>query len=169
MIGFMGTGKSSAGRELEARTGLRRYDTDAMIKARFGLPIADIFAQHGEPAFRDAETAALAQIPSRATIVVTGGGIVLRAENVAILRRLGFVVNLTADETTLFERVSRRATRPLLATENPRATLSAMLREREPLYRTAADVTVDTSRLDHKGVADAVLKAVAKFRGKPVE
>src|SRR4051794_15162963 len=118
LIGFMGSGKSSVGRELAMRTGLPRYDTDEMITVRYGLPIAQIFAQHGEEAFRAAETEALAQVPPRKLILVTGGGIVLRNENVRALRQFGLLVNLTANEETLFERATRKA-RPLLQTANP--------------------------------------------------
>ncbi len=164
LIGFMGSGKSSVGRHLAERMKVPRYDTDEMISARFGLKISEIFARFGEPDFRAAETESLGQIPQGAAIVVTGGGVVLRLENVAILRRLGTIVTLAADEDTLFERVSRRATRPLLQTENPRATLSEMLRAREPLYREAADLVVDTSGLRHEEVADLVLKEVGDSR-----
>lgn len=164
LIGFMGSGKSSAGRELAARTGWPRYDTDEMVAARYGMSIAEIFAQHGEEAFRDAETEALAQVPERPAIVATGGGIVLRAENVEHLHRFGVIVHLTADEETLFERASRRKTRPLLQTENPRKTFSEMLRVRELLYRQVADVTVDTSELRHEEVADRIMEEVAELR-----
>lgn len=82
----------------------------------------------------------------------------LRPENVELLRRLGMLVHLEADEETLFRRVSRRATRPLLQTENPRATLTELLRVRLPLYRQAADFHVDTSRLTHDEVAEALIK-----------
>ncbi len=164
LVGFMGTGKSSIGRHLAYRMKLPRYDTDEMVRARFGLKIAEIFARFGEAEFRAAETEALAQIPARPAILVTGGGIVLRQENVATLRMLGIVVRLAADEETLFERVSRRPTRPLLQTENPRATLSEMLRLREPLYHAAADFTVDTSTLGHEEVAQLILKQAENVR-----
>ncbi len=164
LIGFMGSGKSSVGRELAARTGRPRYDTDEMVAARYGFSIAEIFAQHGEEAFRAAETEALAQVPERAAIVVTGGGIVLRAENVERLRRFGIIVHLAADEETLFERASRRQIRPLLQTENPRQTLSELLRVRAPLYQQAADVTIDTSELRQTDVADRILEQIAEVR-----
>ena len=164
LIGFMGSGKSSVGRELAARTGRPRYDTDEMVAARYGLSIAEIFAQHGEEAFRAAETETLAQVPERAAIIVSGGGIVLRSENVERLRRFGIIVHLTADEETLFERASRRQTRPLLQTENPRQTLSELLRVRAPLYQQAADVTIDTSELRQTDVADRILEQTAELR-----
>ena len=160
----MGTGKSSVGRDLAAWTGLPLYDTDWMIACRVGLSIPEIFSQRGEEEFRACETEALTQLPPVAAIVVTGGGIVLRPENVARLRELGAVVNLTADEETLFARVSRRSTRPLLQTPDPRGTLTELLQTREPLYREAADFTVDTSELTHHEVADAVLRGVEELQ-----
>ena len=128
LIGFMGAGKSSVGRALARRTGLPLFDTDQLVSERLGLPITEIFAQRGEDEFRACETAVLAEIPAQPAIVVTGGGIVLRAENVAAMKRLGTVVHLTADEETLFERATRRATRPLLKTSDPRATFAELLR-----------------------------------------
>ena len=161
LIGFMGSGKSSAGRILERKTGWPRFDTDELVSARFGRPIPEIFADFGEDTFRDAESEVVGQL-SAATpaVIVTGGGIVLRASNVELLRRAGTLVHLEADEETLFRRVSRRTTRPLLQTENPRATLAELLRVRLPLYREAADFQVDTSRLTHEEVAEAVLNKV---------
>lgn len=161
LVGFSGSGKSSVGRELATRTGLPRYDTDEMVRARFDLPIAEIFSRHGEEAFREAETVALREIPRERAIVVTGGGIVLRDENVAMLRALGTIVHLSADEETLFARISRRSTRPLLRTANPRQTLAELLRVREPLYRSVAAVTIDTTTRTHGEVATAALEQVA--------
>jgi shikimate kinase len=158
----MGSGKSSVGRELAARMRLPRYDTDEMIAARYGLSIAEIFAQHGEQAFRDAETEALSQVPDRQLILVTGGGVILREDNVARLQLFGRIVHLTADADTLFERASRRTTRPLLQTENPRETLSAMLRVRLPLYAQVADFTIDTSKLRHEEVAEEIMEQIAE-------
>jgi shikimate kinase len=79
LIGFMGAGKSAVGRELAARVKRQRYDTDEMIRKRFGSSIPEIFARHGEEAFRDAETEALRSLRNLAAdVIVTGGGIVLR-------------------------------------------------------------------------------------------
>lgn len=161
LIGFMGAGKSSVGRLLARMTGWPRFDTDEMVAARFGLTIPQIFETHGEEKFRQAETESLAQLPDTGeAIIVTGGGIVLRPENVVRLRQLGRVVHLAADEETLFARISRRTTRPLLRTENPRATLSEFMRVRRPLYRAAADQEVETSDLTHEQVAEKILKTI---------
>ncbi len=164
LIGIMGAGKSSTGKALARRTGLSRFDTDEIVSTRFGLPATEIFARFGEEKFRDAETEALAQLSDAAPAIIgTGGGIVLRPENVKMLRELGRVVNLEADQETLFRRISRRATRPLLQTEDPRATLVELLRVREPLYREAADVRLDTSRLTQDEVAEAILKSIERL------
>jgi shikimate kinase len=158
LIGMMGAGKSSVGRSLQRRTGLARIDTDEMLTERFGASIAQIFEKQGEEKFRDAETETLRKLtPDRPTIIVTGGGIVLRPDNVDLLKRLGTVVWLTADEATLFERASRRNDRPLLQKENPRPVFSELFRQRDPLYGAAADLRIDTAGKNHDQVADTIL------------
>jgi shikimate kinase len=164
LIGFMGAGKSSIGRTLARRTGLPRFDTDEIISARFGLSVSEIFGRFGEKKFRNAETETLEQLGDAGpAIIVTGGGIVLRRENVKMLRALGKVVSLEADEETLFRRISRRVTRPLLETKDPRGTMAELWRVRQPLYRDAADVRVDTSRLKHEEVTDAILRKIGNL------
>ena len=154
----MGAGKSSVGRALERRTGLARLDIDETVAAQFGMPIAEIFETYGEEKFRDAETETLRNFVSgRAAIIVTGGGIVIRAQNSDLLKRLGTIVWLNGDETTLFERASRRNTRPLLQNENPRAVFSELFRKRVPLYQAAADFEIDTASRDHDQVAEIIL------------
>jgi shikimate kinase len=158
LIGMMGAGKSSVGRALERRTGLARLDTDEAVAAQFGMSIEEIFEKHGEEKFRDTETETLRNLaPNRTAIIVTGGGIILRSENIDLLRRLGTIVWLNGDKTTLFERASRRNTRPLLQKGDPRAIFSELLRKRAPIYRTAAEFEIDTSNLTHDQVAETIL------------
>ena len=158
LIGFMGAGKSAVGRELSRRTGWPRHDTDEMIRAQFGISIPDIFARHGELAFRDAETTLLKTLqPGLGGIVVTGGGIVLREENVRLLRRMGRIIWLDADEEILWQRASRHSTRPLLQTPDPRARFAELLRERLPLYRTATDYRINTSSSSIAEVTDEII------------
>src|SRR5438105_9081317 len=153
---MMGAGKSSVGRCLQRRTGLARIDTDEMVAAEFGMTISEIFAKHREAVFRDAETRTLCKLaPERPAIVVTGGGIVVRQENIDLLKQLGTIVWLTADESVLFERASRRDSRPLLQKDNPRDVFGDLFRKREPLYASAADFKIDTSSRSHDQVADA--------------
>jgi shikimate kinase len=161
LIGFMGAGKSSVGRTLARMTGLPRFDTDEMIASRFGLSVAEIFEKHGEEEFREAETEALLGLAAnQAAIVVTGGGIVLRPANRRHLRELGTVIHLSAKEETLFVRIARRSTRPLLRTADPRATVTELLRSRLPVYREVADGEVDTTLLSHDEVAEKILRSV---------
>ena len=167
LIGMMGAGKSSVGRALERRTGLARLDTDDAVATLFGMSIAEIFETYGEEKFRNAETETLRNLsPGQAMIIVTGGGIVIRPENVELLKRLGAVVWLNGSEATLFERASRRNTRPLLQNENPRAVYSELFRRRTPLYKTAADFEIDTSNLDHDQVAEAILSKIEKVTAR---
>ena len=164
LIGPMGAGKSSVARELAAKTGRHREDTDQLVAARAGVSVAAIFAAHGENHFRELEAAALGSLAARAGLVIaTGGGIVTRDENRNLLPRLGVVVWLTAREEVLFERVSRNRRRPLLRTADPRATLRGLLASREALYRECAHLTVDTSDDPHARVADTILQRASAF------
>jgi shikimate kinase len=127
------------------------------------MPISEIFSKHGEDKFRDAETETLqALATSRSAVIVTGGGIVLREQNLELLKRLGAVVWLQADEATLFKRASQTGNRPLLQHKNPRNAFAQMLQARLPLYAKVADIRVDTSMLTGEEVALAIL---SKFKG----
>lgn len=161
LIGMMGAGKTSVGRCLERQTGLPRFDIDDMVSERMGKSIASIFADLGETEFRQAESEVLATLQAaKPAIVVTGGGIVLREENVCRLKRLGVVVWLDADEEVLFERASRRSDRPLLQTENPRATLSKISSDRRNLYEGAADIRIDTTNHGDDEVAHLIMREI---------
>jgi shikimate kinase len=160
----MGTGKSLVGKVLEQRTGFRRFDTDEIISSTLKMPIAKIFSIHGEEHFRELETETLRSLSAEeAAIIVTGGGIVLRSENVDLLKRLGAVVWLDADEATFRTRIHRLSDRPLLQTANPEATLSELLEVREPLYRNAADLRVDISQRNPEQIAELILKNIRDF------
>jgi shikimate kinase len=161
LIGMMGAGKSSVGRRLQRRTGLSLLDMDELIASKAGISIPEIFARDGENGFRDLESEVLRELrPGPAVIVVTGGGIVLREENIPFLKTLGTVFWLDADEEILFERASRRPGRPLLQTDNPRATFTQILTRRAPLYAQASDVRIDTTEATHDEVADLILQEV---------
>jgi shikimate kinase len=158
LIGFMGSGKSSVGRLVAARLGFQFVDTDQLIVQNTGAQITDIFREHGEEFFRDGESRALESLQNRDRLVIaTGGGIILRESNVALLRKLGVVVWLTAGEEIIFDRVSRNSKRPLVQTENPRETIRNLLALRNPLYEAAAQFTVETGDRPHEQVAEAVI------------
>ena len=164
LIGPMGAGKSSIARELSRLEQRRWVDTDRLVVHDAGMEITEIFSTRGEAVFRELETAALRSLSgSRRLTIATGGGIVNEPANRDLLQALGCVVWLTADESVLFERVSRTGKRPLLHTPDPRATLHDLLEHRRPLYAGCAHVTVDTSTHSHPQVAETVLSRVRDF------
>ena len=168
LVGMMGAGKSSVGACLRRRTGLGLLDTDEIVASNFGMSIPEIFAEHGERKFREAETEALHRMRTEEqTIIITGGGVVLRKENVAILRSQASIVWLDADEETLFARASRKQNRPLLQTKNPRKTFSQILGARRSLYANIANIRVDTSVLTDEEVAVAILAKLRRMNPKP--
>jgi shikimate kinase len=170
LIGMMGAGKSSVGCCLQRRTKLALLDTDEIVASKFGISIPEIFSKHGEQGFREAETQALRELaPAKQTIVVTGGGIVLREENMNLLERLGVVVWLDGNEETLFARASRSGNRPLLQRENPPEAFARMLQARRPLYAKVANIRVDTSVLTEEEVVVAILSKLRTlgFNSRP--
>jgi len=164
LIGMMGAGKSAVGHCLEQRFGFSRFDTDQIVISKFGIPISEIFSKHGEDKFREAETETLQALTiSGPAVIVTGGGIVLREQNLAVLKQLGAVVWLQADEATLFKRASGTGNRPLLQHKNPRDAFAQMLQARLPLYARVADIRIDTSMLTGEEVALAILSRFKKY------
>ena len=162
LIGFMGSGKSSVGRLIASSLGYRFVDTDHLVIQATGAEISEIFKNHGESYFRDQERIALQSLQqSDRLVIATGGGIVTREENIALLRKLGFVVWLTASEEVIFDRVSRNTKRPLLQTANPRETISHLLAQRKPQYEAAAQFVFDTSEFPHAGIAESIIAAAA--------
>src|SRR5438552_2219340 len=164
---MMGAGKSSVGACLRRRTGLGLLDTDEIVASKFGMSIPEVFVKYGEKKFREAETEALRCMQTEEQmIIITGGGIVLRKENVEILRTQAVIVWLDGDEETLFARASRKQNRPLLQTKNPRRAFSQILSFRRPLYRNIADIRVDTCVLTEEEVAVAILAKLRRVNPK---
>ena len=164
LIGFMGCGKSSVGREIARRGTFRFFDTDTIIRRKYGKSIPEIFSIWGETVFRDEEHSVLEGFRhTRGIILATGGGIVTQSRNLPLLRQLGVVVWLTADERTLWLRVRQNPNRPLLQTDNPQETLRKLSSERAPIYQSIADLTVDSTGLSHAEVADKILSSLQDF------
>ena len=162
LIGFMGCGKSTIGRELGKLLGYSVVDTDPLIEAKAGMPIRDIFAQRGEDHFRLLEAAVLQELSapnSQPRIISTGGGIVTRKRNRKLLEQLGFVVWLQISTEEVLARTAKNKTRPLLQGDNPEETIRSMLTERDPLYRQTAHCTIETAGLDASEVACGILES----------
>src|SRR5438552_17051990 len=125
LVDMMGAGKSSVGVCLRRRARLKLFDTDEIVMSKFGMPISEIFSRHGENKFREAETEALQRLATREpAIIVTGGGILLREQNIQLLKRLRVVARLQADKGTRFQRASRAGSRPLLQCKNPKKAVT---------------------------------------------
>ena len=166
LIGFMGSGKSSVGRRLSGLTGHRFVDVDELITQAEGRSIPEIFSQCGENLFRDLEQRVLEELVGVCGIVLsTGGGLVLRSANRETLKRIGIVAWLDADPEILFERAMRSGRRPLLQTEDPKATFDELLSVRRSLYELTSHFRVDSSRLSHDEVAQILLEeALRRYR-----
>jgi len=153
----MATGKSAVGRALASRLGWREVDTDALIEQRAGRSIAEIFAAEGEEAFRELESEVAEEVARHAgSVIVTGGGIVLRERNMSALRLAGPVVCLTASVETILERTRGTSHRPLLRVEDPATRVRELLERRAPFY-AKADHTIDTGALTVAEVCDRIV------------
>lgn len=158
LIGFMGSGKSTVGRDLARRLRFQFLDTDRVIEDRTGVRIKQMFERHGEAYFRDRETAALQTLlmGTHRHVIATGGGIVTQPRNLPLLRKLGWVVLLKADPDEICRRVGHGKTRPLLDVEDPRAKVEQLLAERGPIYEEAAQFVVDSTGLRREEVVKRI-------------
>lgn len=169
LIGMMGSGKTTVGKELSRLTGLPMLDMDSVIEEQIGKSIPEIFRDSGEAHFRALETALLRYIeesPERLggpAIVSTGGGVVLNEVNRRIMQRLGFVAWLDVSVDVLIERTSRSSNRPLLNTVDRLNVLTNISQQRNSLYRDAAHIQIETSHLDVLKVVDAVHRAAQTY------
>ncbi len=147
LVGPMGAGKTTIGRQLAKALRLEFVDSDHEIEARTGATIPLIFDVEGEAGFRQRESTVIDDLTRRRNMVVaTGGGAVLREENRACLSQRGIVVYLCAPADYLYMRTARDKNRPLLQTDDPMARIVELLEMRDPLYRDVADIVYDTSR-----------------------
>jgi shikimate kinase len=147
LVGMMGAGKTTVGRQLAKRLGKTFYDADREIEARTGVSVAVIFDIEGEAGFRRRESEVLEQLTALDDIVLaTGGGAVLDPRNRDHLRTRGFVIYLHALSPTLWQRTRTDKSRPLLQGDDPRQRLDELYALRDPLYRDVADVVIETGR-----------------------
>ncbi|MBQ4617079.1 MAG: shikimate kinase [Clostridia bacterium] len=160
LCGFMGCGKSTVGKRLAAQCGMTFVDTDRYLEQQLKTSISDFFAAEGEAAFRDRETAVCRTLGAEDGLVLaTGGGAVLRDENVEALCRNGVIVWLRVGVDCVLERLRDDRTRPLLQREDKEQAVRALLTAREPLYARAAHVTVNAES-DPQTVVTRILDAL---------
>lgn len=144
LCGFMGCGKTTVGKQLAKKTGMKFIDMDEYIEEKAGMTVKEIFAEQGEQGFRDMEHDACTELARESNrIIAAGGGTLTFQRNVEVLRQTGTIVLIDADFNHLYQRLKHDTARPLLQCENRGEKIKAMLRERMPLYKKAARVTVN--------------------------
>ncbi|MDX1432565.1 MAG: shikimate kinase AroK [Gammaproteobacteria bacterium] len=164
LVGPMGAGKSTVGRQLAKALGKEFVDCDKELEQRTGVTISLIFEVEGEEGFRKRERAMLEELAERDDVVLaTGGGVVLDEANRALLRSRGYAIYLNAPLELLIERTARDRDRPLLQTEDPQATLAKLVSERDPLYRQVADMTVKTNRRTARHVVKEIVRRLSQL------
>jgi len=147
LVGPMGAGKSTIGRQLAQSLGYEFHDSDHEIQRRTGVDIATIFEYEGEEGFRNRERQVIEELAQQENIVLaTGGGVVLLPENRQQLAARGFVIYLHCSPEQQYSRTARDRNRPLLHTDDPQQRLRDLMAEREPIYRQVADMVVSTER-----------------------
>lgn len=162
LVGFMGTGKTSVGKELAKKKRWYFMDLDELIELREKMTISDIFAKQGESQFRRLEKRALKEVSKENKFVVAcGGGIVLDKENIRIMKETGVIICLTASPAVILDRTCGYAHRPLLNVARPKKQIELLLKLRAPFY-AQADKIIDTSGLCVKEVSRKISKAVLK-------
>lgn len=165
LIGFMGTGKTAAGKLLAKKLGKEFIELDSEIEKKAGKTVADIFRDDGEPRFRELEAEAVQTVSGRKNVVIAcGGGVVLDTENVFRLKRECVIVCLTASPEMILRRVSGdKHQRPLLDVPEKEKRIKDLLELRRPLYDRAADISIDTTGINISGVVKKILIALSDY------
>lgn len=161
LVGMMGAGKSHLGAQLSQTLGLSFFDSDKIIEEKAGQSVADIFDNFGEAKFREAEHNTICELLAGGpSIIATGGGALMNAQTLERLKAQSIVVWLDADLETIWGRVQKSNTRPLLQTENPKEKIESLLEQRRSLYEQA-HIHFDAGQ--EQTEADALIKALYEF------
>ena len=162
LIGFMGTGKTAAGKALAKRLGKEFIELDALLELKAGKTIPKIFQQDGEIAFRELEIQTAKEVSQRKNAVIAcGGGVVLNKINIDRLKKESLIVYLTASPGVILKRTSGdKNDRPLLKVVDRTSEIQRLLKFRKPFYERAADITINTSKLDINSVVEQIISKV---------
>ncbi|RVU84497.1 shikimate kinase [Leucothrix sargassi] len=165
LVGLMGAGKSTVGRQLAKRLKVDFYDSDKVIVDRTGVPISTIFEIEGEDGFRERESQVIEELSGYdGCVIATGGGSLIRPENRDIIKEHGCVIYLRASAERLYARIKHDQARPLMQTDNPLQTLRDLLAEREPTYLSSADIVIRTGNQKIGVVLHRIDQALKKER-----
>lgn len=160
LVGLMGAGKSTVGRRLAARLGLRFRDADNEIEAAAGMSIPDIFTTYGEAHFRDGERRVIDRLlHGKPMVLATGGGAYMDPATRETIAKCGVSVWLRADLETLMRRVRKRSNRPLLQNPDPEGTMQRLIDARYPVY-ALADISVESREGPHEKVVETIIAAL---------
>jgi len=163
LIGLMGAGKTAVGRRLAAKLDLRFTDADSEIEIAAGQTVSEIFAEHGEPYFRQGETRVIARLlEGGPQVLATGGGAYMDARTRANIKARGVSVWLKAELPVLLHRVRRRGNRPLLDSGDPDKVMRNLMEKRYPVY-AEADITVESRDLPHDVIVSEVVEALSRW------
>jgi shikimate kinase len=146
LVGMMGAGKSTVGRNLARILKKDFVDLDCEIERKTGVKIPTIFEIEGESGFRQREHQSLTDVSVLSNLIIaTGGGVVMTPENLLLLKKSGFVIYLRATSAELWKRIAHDRSRPLLQVKQPLQKLESLLQQRAPLYEEVADLVVNTA------------------------
>ena len=163
LIGPMGSGKTTVGKQLAKRTRMDFVDSDHIIEDRCGVSISTIFDIEGESGFRKRETKILSELCERSGIVLaTGGGAITVEENRILLRKSGFVIYLKTTIETQLARTQKNNNRPLLENVDAEKRLTELMEERGVLYEQEADLVVTSGERIVSKVVDEIMSALDK-------
>jgi len=167
LIGFMGVGKTAVGEALAKKLGKKFVELDGLIEQKAGKTISDIFQQDGEIAFRELEIEVVKEVSrGENQVIACGGGIVLNKINIDRLREKSIIVYLTASPRVILKRTSADENkRPLLNIQDRARQVRELVRFRRPFYERAADIKVDTSKLDVDSVAEQIILKLKENEG----
>ena len=160
LTGFMGTGKTAVGKELARLLDMKLIDVDTEIEVSRDMTINEIFKEFGEPVFREIETDMIKEVSRNNQVIIsTGGGAVLKQENMETLRETGIIVCLMASPETILRRTGSTDDRPLLHVENPLEKIRELMDFRKPYYEKA-DIVIETEGKTPLQIAEEIVEKV---------
>lgn len=163
LIGFMGSGKTTVGKELAKTLSFDFCDSDTLIEKKAGQSVKEIFAVHGEPYFRGLETDLVKELTGQIsnTVLSVGGGLPIQPGNAELLHRLGTVIYLSANRNSIKSRLAGDSTRPLLNGSGGESRFEKLYTYREPIYKAVSNLMITT---DNKNIEEIVRDILNNWR-----
>lgn len=163
-IGFMGVGKSTIASKISKFLNREIIDIDKKIIEKTNMEISDIFNQFGEEYFRNIESNIISEISTKKDVIIScGGGSVIREKNISLLKENGIIIRLTANPHTIFNRVRKSNSRPILKNNMNEQFISSLMEKRDLIYKNAADITISTDYKSIKEISDECINESIKF------